>query len=53
MKFMLPNTKPRNPLVSLARLRRAGLHRKSSKAARLAARRALCRTLAEGVGRDP
>lgn len=26
MKIVLPNQKPRNPLVKYARLRRAGLH---------------------------
>ncbi|MFT3664176.1 hypothetical protein [Piscinibacter sp.] len=45
MKITVPTAKPRNPLVALARLRRAGSHRTGSRAMRQEAQRALQREL--------
>jgi hypothetical protein len=45
MKITLKNLKPRNPLVTLARSRRAGTHRRDAGAMRQQARRALQREL--------
>lgn len=45
MKFVIAATKPRNPLVAAARLRRAGSHQASRKAQRLHGRQALRREL--------
>ena len=41
MNFTIKTLRPRNPLVALARNRRAGAHRASSKTGRQAARRTL------------
>lgn len=45
MTFIVPNRKPRNPLVAAARGRLAGAHRRSSGALRQQARQALKREL--------
>ena len=45
MKIVIATTKPRNPLVGPARLRRAGRHGASRKALRQQARQALRRDL--------
>ena len=45
MNFTIQTCRPRNPLVALARARKAGSHRPSVKAARQTARDALRREL--------
>ena len=41
ISFQIRSAKPRNPVAGAARLRQAGVHRKSNGAQRTAARRAL------------
>ena len=45
-KFIVPSSKPRNPLVAAARFRQAGEHGRDEGAARREGRRALKRELA-------
>lgn len=55
MSFLIPASKPRNPLVSLARNRRAGAHQTGQKTDRQTAQAALRRELsrAEADRRSP
>lgn len=55
MSFLLPNLKPRNPLVALTRARRAGRHDAGRKAQRQQDQQALRRELsrAEADRRSP
>ncbi len=46
MSFVIQTTKPRNPLVALARQRVAGAHGPNNSARRQADRRALAREIA-------
>lgn len=46
MKFVIAQTKPRNPLVAPSHLRRAGSHRPHAKAQRQLGQQALRRELA-------
>ena len=46
IRFAVPATPPRNPLVAAARMRRAGAHRTAGKALRRRAARELQRELA-------
>jgi hypothetical protein len=45
MKLVITTPKPRNPLVTLSRMRRAGSHRSDAKSQRQQARHALRREL--------
>lgn len=55
MSFLIPASKPRNPLVALARKRRAGSHQSGRKTGRQCAQAALRRELshAEADRRSP
>jgi hypothetical protein len=53
MKFTLHTPRPRNPLVAIARARKAGSHAASTKTLRQAGRRALHRELATTALHSP